>query len=367
MKCVWDIEEYARNFENILQGKQLFFFGAGEYCKNFIPKFKQKEKIIGILDNNVNKIGTFIEGIPVIGSEQLKHLDHDRTVVVITSSFIEDIEEQLKQNGIEYIFYYPFLDVSYIDQSIYKIIASHSEDILNSNYFDLDKFDLAKIKILKDMLEDDLSRELIDLIVIRRKNKCLFYGDIRSKNQYFPKDIFVFSNSEVMIDGGAYTGDTVEAFKKFTGDSYKKIFAFEPDHTNYKVLCKNVKNDPQITCLNVGLWDENTFLRFSDFETESSVVSSDGASEVEVRTIDSSVNEKVTFIKMDIEGAERKALEGAKNVILRDKPKLAICIYHKKDDLWEIPLYLKQLVPEYKLYIRHHSNTIFETVLYATL
>lgn len=77
--------------------------------------------------------------------------------------------------------------------------------------------------------------------------------------------------------------------------------------------------------------------------------------------------ETPTFIKMDIEGAELEALEGAKTTIVKNKPKLAICLYHKPDDLWKIPLYLKDLVPEYKFYIRHHGKVRWETVLYATI
>ena len=76
-------------------------------------------------------------------------------------------------------------------------------------------------------------------------------------------------------------------------------------------------------------------------------------------------NERVTFIKFDIEGAELEALKGAKGIISSYRPKLAICLYHKKEDYWQIPYYVKELVPEYKLYIRHYSNYSSETVLYA--
>ncbi len=77
--------------------------------------------------------------------------------------------------------------------------------------------------------------------------------------------------------------------------------------------------------------------------------------------------DKVTFIKLDIEGSELEALRGAEKIIRRDKPRLAISIYHKPQDYFEIPLYIRGLVPEYKLYIRHHKFNKNDTVLYAVL
>lgn len=68
---------------------------------------------------------------------------------------------------------------------------------------------------------------------------------------------------------------------------------------------------------------------------------------------------------MDIEGAELQGLKGAKNIIVKNRPKLAICIYHKPEDILEIPLYLQSIVPDYKFYIRYYSNHDIETVLYA--
>lgn len=76
-------------------------------------------------------------------------------------------------------------------------------------------------------------------------------------------------------------------------------------------------------------------------------------------------NEQITFLKMDIEGAEINALIGAQELIKTQKPKLAICTYHLPEHFFDIPFYIKSLVPEYKIYIRHHTNTMFETVCYA--
>ena len=83
--------------------------------------------------------------------------------------------------------------------------------------------------------------------------------------------------------------------------------------------------------------------------------------------LDEVIRESVSLIKMDIEGREMKALAGAKTLITTYKPKLAICIYHKYEDLWEIPEYIHSLVPEYKFYIRHHGPFYTDTVLYATV
>ena len=84
-----------------------------------------------------------------------------------------------------------------------------------------------------------------------------------------------------------------------------------------------------------------------------------------VRLDDELANERVSLVKMDIEGSEAAAIKGCEKLIKKYKPALAICVYHKVTDLWELPLLIKSFVPEYKLYLRHHSKTQIETVLYA--
>ena len=116
-----------------------------------------------------------------------------------------------------------------------------------------------------------------------------------------------------------------------------------------------------------GTWSENTTLYFEASNDGASHISDQGKDSIEVIKIDDVVDpfERVTFIKMDVEGSELESLKGAEQTIRRDKPKLAICIYHKAEDMYQLPLYIKELVPEYRLYLRHHSNGDGETVLYA--
>ncbi len=185
--------------------------------------------------------------------------------------------------------------------------------------------------------------------------------------QYFPEDIIQLSGDEVFVDCGAYTGDTLDNFLRRV-KSFKKYYALEPDVRRYDELkpklIENVIHIPK------GAWDKKEQQYFS-LENECGEIA-DGAGrdyiEVSVDRIDNIIDEKsdkITFIKMDIEGAELRALHGAEKVIKKDKPTLAVCVYHKREDLITIPQYIKKLVPDYKLYLRAHFVYASELVLYA--
>lgn len=182
--------------------------------------------------------------------------------------------------------------------------------------------------------------------------------------QYF--DIFEPYSDEVYVDAGAYDGDTVLDFCKWANGTYKKAYAFEPMREMQEVIAEKTKGLPNVEILNYATWNQREVLHFMENGTGSSI-STQGGIEVEGLDIDSAVgDEKVTFIKMDIEGSELKALEGAKRTIISNKPRLAICIYHKPMDVIELPSYILELVPEYQFYIRHYCFEMGETVLYAT-
>jgi hypothetical protein len=95
-----------------------------------------------------------------------------------------------------------------------------------------------------------------------------------------------------------------------------------------------------------------------------SAINDDGSMTIQTACIDN-IKDDITFIKMDVEGAEMKALYGARKTIEKHRPKLAICLYHNIEDFWNIPLLLSEWAP-YRFHIHHHSNTYLETVLYAS-
>ena len=199
-----------------------------------------------------------------------------------------------------------------------------------------------------------------------------FPGDF-TEMQYFAPDIIELGEHEVFVDAGVLDLDTSI---RFAGECQKRniknfrIHAFEPDDISYQRCLDRQKELPvfPLQLHHAGLWATDTTLYFKELGNGCSCITEQKTpNAIKAVSLDQCVSDKVTFIKMDIEGAELEALKGSKEIIKQYKPKLAISIYHKKEDLTEIPRYIKSLVPEYKMYIRHYSNYTAETVLYAVL
>ena len=175
-------------------------------------------------------------------------------------------------------------------------------------------------------------------------------------------------DGEVYIDCGAYNGDSVLAYLDFVNHSYKRIYAFEPVHLNMQQLRAATSEYKNIEYIEKGTWSNTTTLQFSE-SASASFVDNNGGASIDVVCIDEIINgESVTFIKMDVEGSEYETLRGAENTIRKHMPKLAVCVYHKKDDLFKFIDYLSSLSNEtymYRFYLRQHSCSAYETVLYA--
>ncbi|MCL2208533.1 MAG: FkbM family methyltransferase [Treponema sp.] len=232
-----------------------------------------------------------------------------------------------------------------------------------------------RIKNITSFLYDDESKDVFrKMIDFRCNSNIKLFPDVNNK-QYFWNEHFAFSNNEVLIDCGAYYGDTIESFKKavkhFRGN-IKRIIAFEPEVNNFKLIEKYHKD---VIAVNAGVGDIDGFVEFysdngslsSSFKMTPDNINSGGGGKIPIKCIDNIPEcKEATIIKMDIEGYELKALNGAKNIISTYKPKLAICIYHSDEDMLEIPEWIHNNFPEYKLFIRQHYKYIInETVLYA--
>lgn len=243
--------------------------------------------------------------------------------------------------------------------NVYVVDFKH---LIDREYF---KGNIDKFQETYSMLQDELSKKTMTAFLQCRMNdKGRALYEVYRPNQYFD-DIMTFDRDEVYVDCGMYNGDTIMEFIQRVPE-YRHIYGFEIDKSNIKKMESN--NIRDLTVINKGVWSRETELSFISDNTSSSI-SHEGGNKVWTTTIDSVCgDEKVTFIKMDIEGSELEALRGACNTIKKNMPKLAICVYHKKEDLITIPQYLKQFNNEkykYKFYLRHHGMGPDELVLYG--
>ncbi len=267
----------------------------------------------------------------------------------------------------------------YIPKNIHQYFLEKrnpSIDMLRTKAFFEANSDRVKSNI--ESLYDEESKECYEKAIEYRYTHDMSKRPRYTKNIYFVKGIIELMPNEVFVDGGAFVGDTLRKFKKITHDRFKKVICFEPDTYNYTMLKHMI--DDKVVAFNMGLSDETGELSFFNNgsvgskiidninEENQSHFALDKISTIRISKIDEIEDcKEATFIKMDIEGAELKALHGAKNTILRNKPKLAICLYHSDEDMLSIIEYVHELVPEYRLHVRQHSLFAAETVLYATI
>lgn len=183
--------------------------------------------------------------------------------------------------------------------------------------------------------------------------------------QYFDcPELNPIGPEEVFIDAGCFDADTSRQFAKWCGGEYKRILGFEPSESNYQKCIENneLKN---FGLLPYATWSKKDKLYFSN-RGSGSRISDAGELTLETESIDNALNgERATFIKLDVEGAELETLKGAVNTIKAYKPRMAISIYHKPSDIYEIPELLMTYRTDYKFYIRHYTSYMWETVLYA--
>lgn len=232
------------------------------------------------------------------------------------------------------------------------------------------------------LLKDKQSRQVLSNLIKYRisLNKKYILNSRSEISFYLDGRILPLGENEVFADCGGYDGDSIINFHRAVAGKFAKIYSFEPDRTNFAKLEKIAKKlDPKrIIPVKKGVYYKTGRIHFSESSTVDSHIVKD------VRRISSgedkgkliSINvaslddffrakEVPTFIKMDIEGAEREALLGARTIIKKYKPKLAISIYHRSADLWDLPLLIRKLNSSYKLSIRHYSNEIVDTMLLA--
>jgi len=294
-------------------------------------------------------------GMPLIVPEELNASYINRTVVMGTSNHNAYYYDQIRTNLQEIGFLGTVITPEQLLLPVYILETIQCKDDPLSH--------LEKYGEIWGCLSDDTSKR----VLLDRIRHLLLWEVMPHEpyaNQYFEPGIVHLTESEVFVDCGFYAGDTAEEFILQTSGKYQHIYGFEPDSAS--IAKCNLKKG-RISITQKGVWSEETILRFSS-AAKAGAISADGDIEISVTSLDTFFSDKQdipTFIKMDVEGAEKQALMGAEHIIKKHKPKLALCVYHKFEDLYELPRILKEFRPDYQFYLRHYSESYIETVLYA--
>ncbi|MBN7573062.1 hypothetical protein C1H57_00405 [Clostridium sp. 2-1] len=344
-------------------------FGLGRYFEEAFEQQNVKERFhVNLLcDNNKEKLeevsnrGGYFKGIECVSLNELSHMNNVAIILMLGDP--RSAETQLRELGFNNI-------ITYNDMVL--------DEVMNGNR-DKEWFKDQEEEIFKayNILKDEESKKVFVNVLCNRiapQFSKYKYDEICVLPQYFPSDILGFTDNESFVDCGAYDGDTLESFLKVTNEKFSSAYSFELDKDNYDKLCSNARMlsksvSEKIECFNYGVWNENKTISYGKMSSSDSfsIFNEKEITTAKVVKLDDLLgNRKVTMIKMDIEGAEMMALEGSNKIITEQKPKMAICVYHRVEDLWKIPIYLKKLVPSYNISIRHHANFwVSETVCYA--
>ncbi len=291
----------------------------------------------------------------------IKNTDTKQLLFAISAP---SLRKELTQELLAY--HIPQENIYSFEAEIYECIGTSYE--VYKEFLIQKRKELAEIY---DLLEDNRSREVMLRVIEGRLTGDLdVVSDIWTRDQYWPEDIIKFTKTESVIECGSSNGETLRELVCQLKNQYRHIYCFEPNaeckDILKKVICE-MDAEERITYFDKGTYREKAMLSFVNEEVSSglSKVDASGSAQIEVVAIDDVIKDEITYIKMDIEGAEMDTLIGARKTITAYKPKLAICVYHKDSDLLEITKYLQGLKLGYKFYLRHHNCNMTETVLYA--
>jgi FkbM family methyltransferase len=349
-------------------GRRIVLFGAGTLGRRALPLLREIGcEVVAFTDNNAAAWGTKIDEIPVRSPEDAASL-HGKTALFLVTiwndhHWFSETLGKLTSLGCTRVSTYAPLYWRFPDRFLQLLLLNEPPHRVYEDARSV----LQAEKLWSD--EDSLH-------AYRANIRWRALGDASelpgrpAKNTYFPDDLFHLQKTDSFLDCGAFDGDTIRELLACTDSAIQAIHAVEADTISFVRLQEfvdslevNIRN--RISLQKGALGSQRGFVHFESNGTLISRASETG-SLVEVLAIDDIFADvPLTLIKMDIEGAEYEALIGGAKVIRRDRPILAICVYHTQSDIWRIPLLVHEIVPEHKLYLRAYEGDGFQTVMYA--
>ncbi len=345
----------------------IVLFGAGRVGRKTLTGLRKAGlEPLAFADNDARLWNTSVEGVEVLSPGEAARRHGDQATFVITiwrgeaTDRMAEREAQLRGLGCKYVVTFP------------PLFWKHAKAFLPHYAVDLPH----KVHQQEDdvrragrLLSDDASRDEY-LAQLRWRLLGEFDALYRpvQHTMYFPLDLCPLTDHEVFVDCGAYDGDSIRSFLDQPKKSFQRIYSFEPDPANFSKLEKEVSRRPEresITLQRAAVGAHTGTVTFSGDGNEASSVGK-GDMVVNCVALDEILSGmQPTYIKIDIEGAELDALNGARGIIQRYSPVLAVCSYHVQDHLWKIPLLIQSINPNYSFFLHPHLVEGWDLVCYA--
>lgn len=340
--------------------RPVWIFGAGHFARDVYAILQAAHLTIrGFIETQPQR--SDLLGRPVLSWAQVAAAPEDQLLIAIhnRAAPLDQLAKLARTHGFPRIAYPWDIYRCFPDELGWRYWLSGPEPLLAG---------LDRLKALHARLADDESRRCLYRIVAFRLGLDDAYASFRHElAQYFnPLTLAALPAHPLSyIDGGAFDGDSLRQLAAC--HPIAQAYLFEPDPENYRKLADNQQASPfPVHCLPLGLMNGYQVLNFSGGQGEGGNLSGSGDLHVACVALDELLpNTAIDFIKLDVEGAEILALRGARRLLEKHRPTLAISLYHRPDDLWTIPETLDSLCPGYRLFIRQHHFNSFDCVLYA--
>lgn len=347
-------EKYGLNRLDDLEGAVIF--GAAKLGSRIAKALRDRDiSIRGFSDSNPAMWTSGHCGWPVLRPAELD----PQVPVIIASKFVKEISASLLKMRVRHIIPHYILPI---------ILPGDFAGVFHGLSADAVRSGEKSIREALALMEDRQSRDLyLQILRFRVTLDPLDLPD-PTAGQYFPGDFWRLSGREVFVDVGAFTGDTLADFLHHTRGVFEKYYALEPDPRNLDELKRRIPADlgGRIIALPYGAGERRHPALFIDGAGGESRIDEGGTLSVEIVPLDELLSsEKVSTIKLDVEGYEKEVLRGAREIIGRQGPKLAVSVYHRIEDIWEIPIWIRDCNDGYRFYLRHHTEEIYDTVLYC--
>jgi FkbM family methyltransferase len=343
-----------------------FVYGTGTAAREVITALQARGiRLDGVVDTK-SQLKEFC-GLPVLRPDSYSLSSEDRSstplVIGIFNAFVDisTLRERLSNEGWEKVILF---------EDLHALMPGDLGDRYWLTRREAAASYVSEISSAYDLWADEASRHLYrELWSFRMSGDRS--GIVRNETspQYFPSDIPPWASPLRIVDCGAFDGDTLETIRRL-GVNLEAAALFEPDPGNFIKLVEAAKGWPlkqaELLAWPCGLSGKTEILRFSSNNGAASGFSDTGEITVPCVALDDALTGfEPNLIKMDIEGAENEALDGAMRIIFQGRPGLAICVYHRPEDLWQLPAKVASWNLGYQLYLRAHQFNGFDVVLYA--